>query len=116
MSNVDRSTRDQMLFDMQLISQSAIQSVLDGKEYNEQKVENWCQRIIKTILKKMKTKFTPQYKFVANSMILSRRSQYVNETQMALWDTQIDVKITTKWANESMQCIVSLWGFRTRLG
>lgn len=97
-------------------AQKAIQSRLDNREYDEKKVEKWSSDIVSKILKDLKETRTPQYKFISSCMILSRTSQHVNETQIALWDTKKDVKITTKWANETMQCIVSVWAFKTRFG
>ena len=102
--------------EMQVLAQQTIQASLDGREYNDGQTDEWCSGIISWILSELRGQFTPRYKFVASCMILSRRSQFVNETQLALWDMRQDLKITTKWANESMQCIVSIWAFRSRFG
>jgi dynein light chain Tctex-type 1 len=101
---------------MQFIAQSAIQDCLDGRTYDDTRVEAWSNHIVTQVLDHLKAKLTPQFKFIASCMVLSRRSQHVNETQMALWDTARDVRITTKWANETMQCIISVWAFRSRFG
>ena len=110
----DDGSRDVMMKELQAIAEEAIQRRLDNHEYKEQRVETWCTDIITVILQKLKETRCPQFKFVASCMILSRQSQFVNETQMAIWDVQRDLKITTKWANESMHCILSIWAFRTR--
>lgn len=107
-------THQTMLLEMQSVSQDSIQQTLDGQNYDDTKIENWSNIIISRILKKMKETKTPQFKFIAHCMVLSSRSQFVNDVQMAIWDSKEDLKITTKWANETMQCIVSLWAFRTR--
>jgi dynein light chain Tctex-type 1 len=107
-------SREAALAAMQSLAQGAIQSCIDGKEYDESEVESWCTAIVSRILQLLKPTGTPQYKFVASCMILSRRSQHVNETQIALWDVNKDLRITTKWSNETMQCIVSVWAFKTR--
>lgn len=106
---------DLMAF-MQISAQSSIQDCLDDESYQEEKITDWETSITKELLKKMKSKYDGKYKFVASCMILSRNTQYINETTMAIWDKNKDVKITTKWSNETMQCILSLWGFRTRFG
>lgn len=107
-------TRGAMMKELQAIAQDAIQNRLDNHEYKPERVDKWCSDIVSNILSSLKDTKTPQFKFVSSCMILSRRSQFVNETQIALWDTDRDIKITTKWANETMQCIVSVWAFRTR--
>jgi dynein light chain Tctex-type 1 len=108
-------SREGALAAMQSLAQGAIQNCIDGKEYAEPEAESWCTAIVSQILQFLKPTRTPQYKFVASCMILSRRSQHVNETQIALWDVNKDLRITTKWSNETMQCIVSVWAFKTRL-
>jgi dynein light chain Tctex-type 1 len=100
---------------MQSLTQCVLEKSLDGNDYDEPNVESWGTAIVSKILQLLKPGRTPQYKFVASCMILSRRSQYVNETQIALWDLNKDIRITTKWSNETMQCIVSIWAFKTRV-
>jgi dynein light chain Tctex-type 1 len=106
--------KERVLCLMQQCAEEAIQKSLDGKEYDDSLVESWCTEIASQILQVFKPRRTPQFKFIATCMILSRRSQNVNETQMALWDLHKDLRITTKWSNETMQCIVSIWAFKTR--
>jgi len=106
--------RETVLAEMQECGHQAVQSLLDGKEFDDSLVEGWCAQIVSHILQDLKPKRTPQFKFISSCMILLRRSQNVNETQMSLWDTQKDLRITTKWSNETMQCIVSIWAFKTR--
>lgn len=108
--------RETLLSEMQYRAQDAIQKCLDGRDYEEGSVAGWCSEIVTGILSWFKTKRTPQFKFIASCMIFSRSSHCVNETQIAFWDRDRDVRITTKWANETMQCIVSIWAFRTRFG
>lgn len=103
-----------MMNELQEVAQGAIQKRLDNHDYKAARVDQWCSDIISTVLTTLKETKAPQFKFVASCMILSRSSQYVNEMQLALWDKDRDLKITTKWANETMQCIVSVWAFRTR--
>jgi dynein light chain Tctex-type 1 len=106
--------REVALAAMQSVTQSVLEKCIDGKDYDEGNAESWCTAIVSEILQLLKPGRTPQYKFIASCMILSRRSQHVNETQIALWDLNKDLRITTKWSNETMQCIVSVWAFKTR--
>jgi hypothetical protein len=99
---------------MQSFAQSAIQKCVDGKDYDDTNVESWCKAIVSQVLQMLRPGRTPQYKFIASCMILSTRTQYVTDMSMALYDGQNDLRITTKWSNETMQCIVSVWAFRTR--
>lgn len=110
-------SKETLLTEMQTRSQKAIQNELNDQVYIDEKVEEWGSTIIKNVLNEMQELGKSRYKFVANIMILkSKNSQCIHEAQIAYWDSDKDVKITTKWANETMQCILSLWGFRTRFG
>ena len=111
---IEEGSRYAKMKELQAIAEEAIQQRLDNHDYKDDRVETWCADIVTVILQKLKSTRSPQFKFVCSCMILSRRSQFVNETQMAIWDTERDLKITTKWANETMQCILSVWAFRTR--
>ena len=110
----EEEAREAMMNELQEIAQKAIQERLDNQDYKSDKVEKWSLEIMTGILSKLRETRTPQYKFITSCMILSMQSRLVNETQMALWDPSKDIKITTKWANETMQCIVSVWAFRTK--
>ncbi|EAY20177.1 Tctex-1 family protein [Trichomonas vaginalis G3] len=109
-------SKEELLTEMQTRSQKAIQGALNDQIYDDAKVEEWGSTIVKNVLSEMKELCKSKYKFVTNIMIFSRNKQCIHECQMAYYDNQKDVKITTKWANETMQCILSLWGFRTRFG
>ena len=100
---------------MQIKAQDSIQSILNQEVYSKEKTEEWATQIISKLLLDMKQTQRTDYKFVATCLILSKNASDVIESQMALWDYDRDVKITTKWANESILCALSLWGFKTRL-
>ena len=108
------SPQQKLPLEMQQCAQESIQNTLNKQNYDDSQIEGWSNTIVSTILRNLTKTNTPQYKFIAHCMVLSSRSQNVNDVQMAIWDSKEDVKITTKWANETMQCIVSLWAFRTR--
>ena len=108
--------KTQLLLIMQNKATGAIQNTLEGQTYSEENIEKWGSSIIKNLLQEMNAISKGRYKFVANVIIFSSKNQCVNNTQMALFDSEKDEKIITKWGNSSMQCILSLWAFKTRFG
>lgn len=111
-----QSHKDQDLIQQMYIkAQDSIQSILNQEVYSKEKTEEWGTQIISKLLLDMKQTQRTGYKFVATCLILSKNATDVIESQMALWDLNKDVRITTKWANESILCALSLWGFKTRL-
>lgn len=97
---------------IQSIAQEAIKQKLDGQIYKGDSIKEWAEGIVKSILEKLTgEKFQP-FKYLANCMILSKRSNGVHTLTMSLWDPQNDGSATVQWSNESMQCIVTIWGMK----
>ena len=110
------SVKKELRLIMQNIASASIQRVLDGKTYSSENAEKWGAEIIKELLEEIQKVSKGRYKFVANAIIFPSSKQCINNTQIALHDIKKDEKIITKWGNDSMQCILSLWAFKTRLG
>ena len=97
---------------IQDIAKKAVESKLKDKSYKADNVKGWCEEIIREILKALSDdKFQP-YKYLANCLVLSKRSNGVHTVTMSLWDPQNDGSITEQWSNDSMQCIVTVWGLK----
>ena len=98
--------------DIQEIAKKVVSSKLEGKTYKPDQVKGWCEEIIREILKQLSDdKFQP-FKYLANCLVLSKRSNGVHTVTMSLWDPQKDGSITEQWSNDSMQCIVTVWGLK----
>jgi dynein light chain Tctex-type 1 len=85
---------------------------LTDKVYKADQVKGWCEEIIRDILRQLGGEHFQPFKYMANCLVLSRRSNGVHTVTMALWDPQNDGSVTEQWSNDSMQCIVTVWGLR----
>jgi dynein light chain Tctex-type 1 len=75
-------------------------------------VKGWCEEVIQAILRELaKDQFQP-FKYRVNCLVLSTRSNGVHTVTMSLWDPQSDGSVTEQWSNDSMQCIVTVWGLK----
>jgi dynein light chain Tctex-type 1 len=98
--------------EIQSLVKVTVGSVFADKVYQADQVKGWCEEVIRAILRELgKEQFQP-FKYLANCLILSRRSNGVHTVTMSLWDPQNDGSITEQWSNESMQCIVTVWGLK----
>ena len=109
MSDQNFATRKQQISD---ICVSSIKSVLDGQTYNGELVKDWCEKIVRSILNSLSGDEFSGFKYLANALVLSKKSNGVHTVTMALWDPTNDGSETTQWNNESMQCVVTVWGMK----
>lgn len=97
---------------IQEIAKKVVANKLQDKTYKPDQVKGWCEEIIREILKQLgDEKFQP-FKYLANCLVLSKRSNGVHTVTMSLWDPQNDGSITEQWSNDTMQCIVTVWGLK----
>jgi dynein light chain Tctex-type 1 len=98
--------------EIQSLVKVTVGSVLAEKVYQADQVKSWCEEVIRAILRELaKEQFQP-FKYMANCLVLSKRSNGVHTVTMSLWDPQNDGSVTEQWSNESMQCITTVWGLK----
>jgi dynein light chain Tctex-type 1 len=98
--------------EIQAIVKAKVSEKLSDKVYKAEQIKGWCEEIIREILRELaKEQFQP-FKYLANCLVLSKRSNGVHTVTMSLWDPQNDGSVTEQWANDSMQCIVTVWGLK----
>lgn len=92
------------------IVNDAVKAKLTDQIYKGDEVKQWSEEIIRSILKELQEEQFQPFKYIANCLILSKRSNGVHTVTMSLWDPQNDGSLTVQWSNESMQAIVTVWG------
>jgi dynein light chain Tctex-type 1 len=97
---------------IQRIAKGVLDDRLSNKEYKAEAVRGWCEEIIREILSKLGAEEFQPFKYLANCLVLSKRSNGVHTVTMSLWDPQNDGSVTEQWSNDSMQCIVTVWGLK----
>lgn len=97
---------------IQEIIKEVVGSYLQDKTYKAENVKNWCEDIIREILQKLSTEDYQPFKYLANCLVLSKRSNGVHTITMSLWDPQNDGSVTYQYTNDSMQCITTVWGLK----
>jgi dynein light chain Tctex-type 1 len=98
--------------ELQSIVKAKVEEKLADKVYKAEQIKGWCEEIIREILRELANEHFQPFKYMANCLVLSKRSNGVHTVTMSLWDPQNDGSVTEQWANESMQCIVTVWGLK----
>ena len=94
------------------IISNVVSQRLGDKAYQADQVKGWCEEIIREILKQLTDEKFQPFKYLANCLVLSKRSNGVHTVTMSLWDPQNDGSVTKQWSNDSMQCITTVWGLK----
>lgn len=97
---------------IQEITKRAVESRLGSEAYNASAVKGWCEDIIRKVLSELGGEEFQPFKYLANCLVLSKRSNGVHTVTMSLWDPQNDGSMTEQWSNDTMQCIVTVWGLK----
>lgn len=85
---------------------------LNNQTYKADEVKGWCEEIIRNILKRLGDDEFQPFKYLANCLVLSKRSNGVHTVTMSLWDPQNDGSVTYQFTNDTMQCITTVWGLK----
>jgi dynein light chain Tctex-type 1 len=98
--------------EIQNLVKVTVANELGEKAYKPEQVKGWCEEIIREILRQLAGEHFQPFKYMANCLVLSKRSNGVHTVTMALWDPQSDGSLTEQWSNDTMQCIVTVWGMK----
>lgn len=89
-----------------------VEKVLADKTYVATQVKSWCEEIIQNILKELTDDVFQPFKYVANCLVLSKKTNGVHTVTLSLWDAQNDGSISCRWEGETMQCVSTVWGIK----
>ena len=105
---LDRASTEEML-------REEIGNVLGDNAFDASKVQEWCQKVVSSVLKKLVEANKSQdfqYKYVVNTTILERTGAGLHSTSSCLWDKSSDGSASVQWNNDHMFCVTSVWALR----
>ena len=82
---------------------------LNGKKYEADKAQTWCNNISEEIIKALHQQ-QRGFKFVCATTIFQKGKSSLHFSSTCLWHSEKDGSITVKFENEHMHCFVSLFG------
>eukprot|EP00752_Nemacystus_decipiens_P011327 g10065.t1 len=95
------------------IAQEAVGQVLEGKRYSQGEVAGWTDTITSHCISGL-TNLCENFKFGVCCLVVERAetrpSAQVHSTTAAFWDTRADGASTVRWENDTMACVIILFG------
>eukprot|EP00924_Labyrinthula_sp_SR-Ha-C_P000837 snap_masked-scaffold_7-processed-gene-5.20-mRNA-1 protein AED:0.09 eAED:0.09 QI:0/0/0/1/1/1/3/0/123 len=99
--------------EVEKILYNAIESNLDGEEFNESKVQIWIDGVCASSVKSL-VELHKSYKYIVNCIIMQKCGAGLHTAASCYWDCINDGLVTVKWPREKqrvtdngMQCIVT---------
>lgn len=87
----------------------SIESVIGGKLYEDLLANDWCAKVAEVCLVIL-IGLNKRMKYIVTSSILPRKGIEFFNSSTCLWDSTKDGTTTIRWRNESLYCIVSVFG------
>jgi dynein light chain Tctex-type 1 len=86
-----------------------VNSFLQSKEYSQDEVQQWTASLSEEIVKTLKG-MSSNFKFCVSCMILQKGDAGMHISTTCYWDSNQDGSVAIKCENNSMYCIVNIFG------
>lgn len=80
-----------------------------GTVFATSRVDSWTASITDGIIKKLVTLNKP-YKYIVSCTLVQHVGAGLHTASLCLWDKTTDGSVTEQWANETIQCVVTVYG------
>ena len=86
-----------------------VNGFLQNKDYNQEEVQNWTAQLSEEIVKNLKS-MSSNFKFCVSCVILQKGDAGMHISTTCYWDSNTDGSVAIKCENNSMYCIVNIFG------
>ena len=86
-----------------------VNGFLQNKEYNQDEVQNWTASLSEDIVKNLKN-LSSNFKFCVSCVILQKGDAGMHISTTCYWDSNVDGSVAIKCENNTMYCIVNIFG------
>ncbi|XP_023146337.1 dynein light chain Tctex-type 1 isoform X1 [Amphiprion ocellaris] len=91
------------------IINEAVESVIGGNVYQHSRVKQWNSSVTEQCLSQL-SKLGKPFKYIVNCIIMQKTGAGLQTACACFWDNSTDGNCAVKWENESMYCIVTVFG------
>uniref|UniRef100_A0A3B4ZBI4 Dynein light chain Tctex-type 1 n=1 Tax=Stegastes partitus TaxID=144197 RepID=A0A3B4ZBI4_9TELE len=88
---------------------TAVEGVVGGNVYQHSRVKQWNSSVIEQCLSQL-NKLGKPFKYIVNCIIMQKTGAGLQTACACFWDNSTDGCCAVKWENESMHCIVNVFG------
>ena len=82
---------------------------LGGRVYNAADAQSWTSIISKDIVVNLQ-EFNPNFKYTVMCLIMQKSDAGLHISNSCFWNGTTDGNLPTKWENDSMHCIINIFG------
>lgn len=103
---------EESLFDKNEVSniiKGALDECIGNSIYNHSKVNTWLSNVIDSIIESL-IKLQKAYKYIVTGTIVQKNGAGLHTASSCLWDSNTDGSCTLRWDNNTMYCIISVFG------
>ena len=100
--------------DISTVVSSAIGSVLGNASFTSDKIKDWSNSIIQSSLKGLQSLNRP-YKYCLAATLMQKNGAGLVSAASVYWDTRKDGVCKVSWENETMHCVVAVFGVSTNV-
>ena len=86
-----------------------VNTFLQQKEYNQDEVQTWTAQLSEEIVKALEN-MSSNFKFCVSCVILQKGDAGMHISTTCYWDSNVDGSVAIKCENNSMYCIVNIFG------
>lgn len=86
--------------------------LLGDREYDCDRILDWCKLINQALLQELSRDAFQPFKYVTHVIIVEKGVCGLHRTSAARINPEFDGTVDVKWSNKTMQCNVTIWGFR----
>ena len=91
------------------VIKEAMEITLGGKAYSQEKVGHWTNSVIDSSLVFL-TQLKKPFKYIVTCVIMQKTGVGLHVASSCFWDQATDGSCTLRWENQTMCCIVNVFG------
>ncbi|XP_028253624.1 dynein light chain Tctex-type 1 [Parambassis ranga] len=95
--------------DVSKIVKESIEGVIGGNAYQQRRVNQWTTNVVEQCLSQL-NKLEKPFKYIVNCVIMQKNGAGLHVTSSCFWDNTTDRSCAVNWENQSMHCIVCVFG------
>uniref|UniRef100_A0AAV2K9C8 Dynein light chain Tctex-type 1 n=1 Tax=Knipowitschia caucasica TaxID=637954 RepID=A0AAV2K9C8_KNICA len=91
------------------IIKESVEAAIGGNSYQHNRVNQWTTSVVEQCLSQL-SKLGKSFKYIVNCVIMQKNGAGLQTANACFWDNTTDGSCAVRWENESMYCIVTVFG------
>ncbi|KAI7804309.1 dynein light chain Tctex-type 1-like [Triplophysa rosa] len=91
------------------IIKETVESTIGNSPFQHNRTNRWTSSIVESSLNQL-SKLGKPFKYIVTCIIMQRNGAGLHTANSCFWDNAIDGSCTVRWENNTVYCIVSVFG------